>query len=138
MYEIYTELANTSSLMRKKIDKLGVAPVLTNLFGSSVEVSIPLTEKFMELPLDMVPLSEAAKVSLDNALEEKADEATVYDVVHMLCTQEKVPIGRKRMNNLKTALVQASWNVMTDVQKDSFCLNTLACNAVVVSEIDKI
>ena len=117
--EVVNELFNAAN-------EFGVVEVLDAVFGSSVRVSIALSQKTCDTEIDTLDFS----VRANNAMK-RAGLFTLGEVAEIIASGELAKIrnlGKKTENEIKTRLLVYGFERLSDKEKKDFFADTLDRN----------
>lgn len=120
--EVVNELFNAAN-------EFGVVEVLDAVFGSSVRVSIALSQKTCDTEIDTLDFS----VRANNAMK-RAGLFTLGEVAEIIASGELAKIrnlGKKTENEIKTRLLVYGFERLSDKEKKDFFADTLDRNLAV-------
>lgn len=101
------------------VQKQGLVPALYNVFGKSLNLSLPLGEKFLQKSIDELDLSARSQ----NCLIRK-NVRTIDDLAETIDNPDGLAnmrgIGAKSVNEIKTKLMALAYDNMSKRQKLEF------------------
>lgn len=109
-------------------NEFGVAEVLDAVLGSSVKISIALSQKTCDMGIDTLDFS----VRANNAMK-RAGLFTLGEVAEIIASGELAKIrnlGKKTENEIKTRLLVYGYERLSDKEKKEFLADTLELNGV--------
>ena len=106
----------------------GLIPTLYSVFGKSVKVSIPFSQKACDTSIDELDFS----VRASNAMK-RASVFTIGQVIDLIADDGLLRIrnlGRKTQNEIKTRVLVFGYERLTENEKKVFIYNTINKNAI--------
>lgn len=119
--EIVTELMNS-------VDRNGLVTTLYGVFGKSVKVSIPFSQKACDMSIDDIDFSPRANNSL-----KRAGFFTINQVIDLIDDDGLLSIrnlGKKTQNEIKTRIMVFGYERLNEKEKKRFFYDVIERNVI--------
>lgn len=119
--EIVTELVNS-------VDRNGLVTTLYGVFGKSVKVSVPFSQKACEMSVDDIDFSPRANNSL-----KRAGVFTIDEIVDLIADDGLLRIrnlGKKTQNEIKTRILAFGYERLNESEKKRFFYDIVERNCI--------
>jgi DNA-directed RNA polymerase alpha subunit len=119
--EIVTELVNS-------VDRNGLVTTLYGVFGKSVKVSVPFSQKACDMSVDDIDFSPRANNSL-----KRAGVFTIGEIIDLIADDGLLRIrnlGKKTQNEIKTRILAFGYERLTEAERKRFFYDIVERNCV--------
>lgn len=119
--EIANELLNS-------VDRNGLVTTLYGVFGKSVKVSIPFSQKACDMSIDDIDFSPRANNSL-----KRAGIFTIGEIIDLIADDGLLRIrnlGKKTQNEIKTRILAFGYERLTEAEKKRFFYDIVERNCI--------
>lgn len=119
--EIVNELLNS-------VDKNGLVATLYGVFGKSVKVSMPFSQKTCDMSVDDIDFSPRANNSL-----KRAGVFTIGEIIDLIADDWLLRIrnlGKKTQNEIKTRILAFGYERLTEAEKKRFFYDVVEMNCI--------
>jgi DNA-directed RNA polymerase subunit alpha len=110
----------------KAVEENGLVTTLYGVFGKSVKVNVPFSQRACETSIDELDFS----VRANNAMK-RAGIFTIGEVIDMIANDELARVrnlGKRTENEIKTRVLVFGYERLTEAEKKSFFYETLEAN----------
>ena len=119
--EIVNELLNS-------VDRNGLVTTLYGVFGRSVKVSIPFSQRACDMSIDDIDFSPRANNSL-----KRAGVFTIGEIIDLIADDGLLRIrnlGKKTQNEIKTRILLFGYERLTEAEKKRFFYDVVEKNCI--------
>ena len=119
--EIVNELLNS-------VDRNGLVTTLYGVFGRSVKVSIPFSQRACDMSIDDIDFSPRANNSL-----KRAGIFTIGEIIDLIADDGLIRIrnlGKKTQNEIKTRIMVFGYERLNEKDKKYFFYDVIERNAI--------
>lgn len=122
----------TAKDLHKQIDAYGLLETLQFVFGDRLFVSTAVSQKFLSQPYTALNLSDSALLTVIAIAERKGD-VTIGALMPIVTNEPDKAVqirgvGKRKLNNIKSAILLALWNSLDEEDRDDFCADILESN----------
>ena len=119
--EIVNELLNS-------VDRNGLVATLYGVFGKSVKVSMPFSQKACDMSVDDIDFSPRANNSL-----KRAGVFTIGEIIDLIADDGLLRIrnlGKKTQTEIKTRILAFGYERLTEAEKKRFFYDVVEMNCI--------
>ena len=119
--EIVNELLNS-------VDKNGLVATLYGVFGKSVKVNMPFSQKTCDMSVDDIDFSPRANNSL-----KRAGVFTIGEIIDLIADDGLLRIrnlGKKTQNEIKTRILAFGYERLNEAEKKRFFYDVVEMNCI--------